>query len=33
MGADLSSGSGISFSNDIDGDLRSGAWDIGADEL
>jgi hypothetical protein len=33
-GADLSSDSNLSFSTDIDGELRNvgGAWDIGADE-
>jgi hypothetical protein len=33
VGTDLSGDPVIPFSDDIDGDLRSGAWDIGADEL
>ena len=32
LGTDLSSDSPLSFSDDINGDERSGAWDIGADE-
>jgi len=31
-GADLSSDGYLNFSDDIDGDNRSGTWDIGADE-
>lgn len=31
-GADLSSDPQLAFSDDIDGDTRSGTWDIGADE-
>ena len=31
-GADLSSDTNLSFSDDIDGQGRSGSWDIGADE-
>lgn len=31
-GANLSSDSYVSFTTDIDGETRSGAWDIGADE-
>lgn len=31
-GTDLSSDSNLSFDDDIDGDTRSGTWDIGADE-
>ncbi|MCR4275696.1 MAG: hypothetical protein NUV83_03035 [Candidatus Wolfebacteria bacterium] len=31
-GIDLSSDSAISFSTDIDGEIRAGSWDIGADE-
>jgi len=33
VGADLSGDPVNPFSEDIDGDFRSGAWDIGADEL
>jgi len=32
LGTDLSSDSTLPFSDDINGDERSGAWDIGADE-
>ncbi|MFQ5922440.1 MAG: beta strand repeat-containing protein, partial [Anaerolineales bacterium] len=31
-GADLSADANLPFSDDIDGDARSGSWDIGADE-
>jgi hypothetical protein len=31
-GADLSADADLAFSTDIDGDTRSGSWDIGADE-
>jgi subtilisin-like proprotein convertase family protein len=31
-GTDLSSDSNLPFANDIDGEIRSGTWDIGADE-
>ncbi|MEJ2267522.1 MAG: hypothetical protein P8X70_00400 [Nanoarchaeota archaeon] len=33
LGVDLSANVDISFSNDIDGETRSGTWDIGADEV
>ena len=33
FGADLSADGNFSFSDDIDGDTRSGSWDIGADEV
>jgi len=32
-GANLSADGQLSFSDDIDGEIRSGTWDIGADEL
>lgn len=32
-GTDLSGDGQLAFSDDIDGDTRSGSWDIGADEL
>lgn len=32
-GKDLSADADLSFSDDIDGDTRSGSWDIGADEV
>lgn len=33
FGVDLSSDPNLAFSDDIDGDTRSGSWDIGADEF
>ena len=32
-GVDLSADASLAFSDDIDGDIRSGTWDIGADEV
>lgn len=32
-GADLSADANLAFSTDIDGDTRSGTWDIGADDV
>ncbi len=32
-GVDLSGDANLAFSDDIDGDTRSGTWDIGADEF
>jgi hypothetical protein len=32
QGADLSGDAGLPFSDDIDGETRSGSWDIGSDE-
>jgi hypothetical protein len=33
QGVDLSADPDLAFSDDIDGDIRSGTWDIGADEF
>lgn len=33
QGVDLSADANLAFSDDIDGDARSGTWDIGADEF